>query len=500
MSTESAELPEVTPEEAPGSTPPEAERPPSPEAPAAPELSPQALLREAQEKALPVEGKVLAQRGSVGLDVDLGGGILALCPMAEVDVRHSENPGKLVGETLKFLVKDCGEKEVVLSRRALLEAESSARVAEARKRAVPGAVLKGKVTSVREFGVFVDIGGLEGLVHVSELSHDRVTDPHKVVKKGDEIEVKVLEVKHEPGKGDRISLSRKAVEPSAFDKAVETLAEGQKLKGKVARLSTFGAFVEVAPGVTGLVHLSALSPLKVVEPGDVVKPGEDIEVEVLGIDKEKKRLSLRRLPSEAELAAAEGEKEARRAANREKRQQAKERKALAKLKPHERLKVGQIVEATVDRIEPYGFFVKIQGGGRGMIHVSESGVEKGQELEKALPAGTKIKAVVLEVTVDPSPRIRLSRAAVEAVEAGKTVESYLAEKALLAAADRPERPRGPRRPPRPEGAKQAAGREGEARRERPRKPREGLAPNKPKPGGLGTLGDLFKAKLAQKKP
>jgi predicted RNA-binding protein with RPS1 domain len=240
----------------------------------------------------------------------------------------------------------------------------------------------------------------------------------------------------------------------------------------------------------------------------VVKPGDEIEVEVLGIDKEKKRLSLKRVPSEAELAAAEGEKEARRAANREKRQQAKERKALAKLKPHERLKVGQVVEATVDRIESYGLFVKIQGGGRGMIHVSESGTPKGADLEKELPPGTKIKAVVLEISLEPAPRIRLSRAAVEKVEAGQTVEAYAAEKALLAAANRPAReahgPRGPRprRPPRPAGDGAVEAKAGEPRERRgPRKPpREGLTPSKPKPGGLGTLGDLFKAKLAQKKP
>ncbi|MHB8419427.1 MAG: S1 RNA-binding domain-containing protein [Myxococcales bacterium] len=483
---------------------------PEPEAapPAAEEVTPLAILREAQAQALPVEGKVLAQRGSLGLDVDLGGGILALCPMAEVDVRHKENPGKLVGETLKFLVKECGDKDVLLSRRALLEAESSARVAAAKKRAVPGAVLEGKVTSVREFGAFVDIGGLEGLVHVSELGHGRVTDPRTVVKVGETIQVKVLEVKHDPIKGDRISLSRKACEPSAFDEAVAPLQEGQKIKGKVARLSTFGAFVEVAPGVTGLVHVSALSPLPVAQPGDVVKPGEEIEVVVLGIDRDKKRLSLGRVPSEAEVAAAAADQEVRREEKREKRREAKERKALAKLKPHERLKPGQVVQATVDRIEPYGLFVKIAGGGRGMIHVSESGVAKGEALDKALPAGTKLEAVVLEVATDPTPRIRLSRAAVAAVAAGQNVESYLAEKALLAAAERPPPARrtGKARPPRPAGAAAersagAAAGPAEPRRERRReRPREGGAPSQPKPGGLGTLGDLFKAKLAQKKP
>jgi small subunit ribosomal protein S1 len=478
-----------------------------------PEISPRALLHEAQEKALPVEGKVVAQRGSLGLDVDLGGGILALCPMAEVDVRHKENPGKLVGETLKFLVKEITEKEILLSRRALLEVESYARVIEARKRAVPGAVLKGRVTSIREFGVFVDIGGIEGLVHVSELSHERVTNPKGVVKVGEEIEVQVLKVEHEPGKSDRISLSRKAREPSAFDKTADSLVEGQKLKGKVSRLSTFGAFVEIAPGVQGLVHLSALSPTHVAKPDDVVKEGEEIDVEVLGVDKEKHRISLKRIPTEPELAAAAEQKEAKKVQNRERRQKAKEAKERAKLKPHERLKPGEIVDVTVDRLEPYGLFVKIGGGGRGMIHVSEMGTPKGTDHAKEFPSGTKFKAAVLEISVDPTPKIRLSKAAVEKIEAGATVETYLAEKALLAAAEKPKRePRSapPRRGPR--DPKSASGprangdrppRSSESRDSRPRRPREGSTPgalSKPKPGGLGTLGDLFKAKLAAKKP
>jgi small subunit ribosomal protein S1 len=479
-----------------------------------PELSPHALLREAQEQALPVEGKVVAQRGTLGLDVDLGGGILALCPMAEVDVRHKENPGKLVGETLKFLVKEVGEKEVLLSRRALLEAESYARVVEARKRAAPGAVLKGRVTSIREFGVFVDIGGIEGLVHVSELSHEKVSNPRSVVKVGEEIEVQVLKVEHEPGKSDRISLSRKAREPSAFDKTADALVEGQKLKGKVARLSTFGAFVEIAPGVHGLVHLSALAPVRIGKPEEVVKEGDEIDVEVLGVDKEKHRIALKRIPTETELVAAAEVKEARKAANKEKRQQAKERKERAKLKPHERLKPGEIVEVTVDRLEPYGLFVKIGGGGRGMIHVSEMGTPKGTDHAKDFPSGTKFKAAVLEISTDPAPKIRLSKAAVEKIEAGATVVGYLAEKALIAAAEKPKRePRSaqPRRPPRdaksaserPRANGDRPQRTSDPRDPRSRRPRDDGTPGalaKPKPGGLGTLGDLFRAKLAAKKP
>ncbi len=234
---------------------------------------------------------------------------------------------------------------------------------------------------------------------------------------------------------------------------------------------------------------------------------------MLGVDKEKRRISLKRVPTEAELAVAAEEKETRKAANKERRQKAKERKERAKLKPHERLKPGEVVEVTVDRLESYGLFVKIAGGGRGMIHVSEMGTAKGTDHAKEFPAGTKFKAAVLEITLEPAPpKIRLSKSAVEKIDAGATVESYLAEKALLAAADKPERSRGPRRGPRPtsdgktaasDGARPRSDRPPRSADSRSRKPREGGTPgalSKPKPGGLGTLGDLFRAKLAAKKP
>ncbi|MHB1846131.1 MAG: S1 RNA-binding domain-containing protein [Deltaproteobacteria bacterium] len=507
----------VAPEPAPAAeasavamTSPPAEGPPADEAaPAAPLQTPRELLREARDQKLPVEGKVLAQRGSLGLDVDLGGGILALCPKQEIDIRHSENPGKLVGETLKFLVKDVDEREVILSRRSLLELESYARVTEARKRAVPGAVLRGRVTSVREFGAFVDLGGLEGLVHVSELSHDRGARPQDLVSVGQELEVMVLEVKREPGKSDRISLSRKAREPSAWDKAVEGLAEGAKLKGRVTKLLAYGAFIEIAPGVNGLAHVSALSPKRIGSPSEVVKEGDEVDVELIGVDREKRRIALRRLPTEDEAKAAEGEREERRQANREKRQKAKERRELAKKKPHERYQVGEVVQTTVDRIEPYGLFVKLEHGGRGMIHVSETGIPKGADLAKEIPPGTKLSAAVVQIETEPTPRIRLSRVAAEKIAAGGTLESYQAEKALVAASERahelPARRAGPRGPktPRPPGegarAEARAGGRGRGAGERPQ--REAVAPTGPrqKPGKLGTLGDLFRAKLDSSK-
>ncbi len=523
---ETAAPPEAAAETAPAPEARPAEAAPAAEAPPAP-LSPLDLLREAMEKGEPVPGTVVGQRGKLGLDVDLGGGFVVLCPMDEVDLRHQKNPGKLVGEKLLFQVKEATEASILVSQRAQLARESDARARAAREKAVPGAILEGKVVSLQPFGAFVDIGGIEGLIHLSELSADRVAHPREVLKVGETVKVQVVEVRHDPVKGDRIALSRKAIAPSAWDQATAELAVGQKIAGKIARVVKWGVFVEILPDVQGLVHVSALSPARFERPSELVKTGDPIEVEVTEVDRVKKRISLRRIPTEAEVAAADADHAAVREAKRLERLAEKERKARAKLPAHERLKAGEIVDATVDRLEPYGAFVKIAGGGRGMIHVSEAGLPEGGTLEKDLPPGTKLRAAVIEIATDPTPRIRLSRKAVAEIEGGKSAESYVAEKALLAAAEAPAR-RGPRPgAPRKAGArpKEAGAPAGKAEGgEKPRRERKGPPRERPagprvgdgsagrraeaeagghggrsKPGKLGTLGDLFKAKLAAKK-
>ncbi len=463
-----------TPEAPPESIPIEEAPPPE----ALPVLSPLDLLREAKEKREPVPGVVVSQRGSVGLDVDLGGGFVVLCPMDEVDLRHQKNPGKLVGQQLLFQVKEATPEEILLSQRRQLAIESDVRALKARERATPGAVLTGKVVRIRPHGVYVDIGGIEGFIRRPDLAEEAPADPGEAVTMGEEIQVKVLEIRHDPVKGDRILVSRKALLPSAWERATEGIAVGQKLSGKILRVMEWGGLlVELLPGVTGRVRREALSPEGFPRP-EGLTAGDSVEVEVVAIHRETQKISLRRLPGEKEVA----EVDARRAARRAERER-------AKLPAHERLSVGEIVEATIDRLEPYGAFVKIAGGGRGMIHVSEAALGKDETLEKALPPGTKLRVAVIEIATEPSPRIRLSRAAVSAVEGGQKVESYLAQKALLAAAAPRHRPLPPRRERRPAP---------EARGER--RPRdEGRSPREEKPGKLGTLGDLFKAKLAAKK-
>jgi small subunit ribosomal protein S1 len=479
------------------------------------------LLKDAQERALPVEGRVVAQ-GPQGLDVDLGAGVIALCPTAEVDVRPVENPGHLVGQSLRFRVLQVDGSRVTLSRRALLEAEAGD-VADVRTKLLPGAVLKGRVTSLREFGAFVNLGGIEGLIHLSEISHQRISHPSEVLHVGEEIEVRVLKFDYVPGKGERLSLSRKALEPSAWEKATAEIAVGQKRKGKVLRLQPFGAFVELLPGVDGLIHISEMGARRRSHPNEILKEGDEVEVEVLGIDPDRKRIALRRQPTPEEAAALKAERQAKREEKRaearvkrekvkEKRDELKAKRARARLKPHERLKPGDVVACTVDRVESYGLFVEIEGGGRGMIHHSELGLPKKTDLAVEFPKGAKLEAAVLEVSPPPNPRIRLSKSAVERLAAGETVEHYLKARKedvqvqeLAAAAERALRP-AKHRPAR-SGRPPSAHIESERPRGPPAERNRGpggpkgtpLVQAKAKPGGLGTFADLFKDKLAAKK-
>ncbi|HEY4240192.1 MAG TPA: S1 RNA-binding domain-containing protein, partial [Kofleriaceae bacterium] len=181
---------------------------------------------------------------------------------------------------------------LVLSRRALVEEANEKLAAETRKKLVPGVVLRGKVVGFKPFGAFVDIGGLEGMLHVSELGYQRVEKPEDILSLGQEIDVAVLEIK--PGeKGDRISLSLKALADDPWRDQVAKLHEGARVKGKVTRLALFGAFVEIAPGVEGLVHISELGAGKRINhPKEAVSVGQEVEATVLQVDPERRRVSL----------------------------------------------------------------------------------------------------------------------------------------------------------------------------------------------------------------
>jgi small subunit ribosomal protein S1 len=198
----------------------------------------------------------------------------------------------------------------VLSRRVLLEEEARARAEAARAAIEVGKVLRGKVTSLASYGAFVDLGGIEGLIHVSELGHGRVAHPQEVVAVGDEVEVQVLAIAPPDARGrERISLSRRATTPDPWHAEAAKLTTGRRLTGRVRRLETFGAFVELAPGVDGLLHVSELAELGKQElrhPREVLKVGQPIEVTVLSVTPETRRIALA-LARSAEESEARGE-------------------------------------------------------------------------------------------------------------------------------------------------------------------------------------------------
>src|SRR4051812_45091679 len=217
-----------------------------------------AELQQATELGIPVEGVVTeVVKGGISVDV---AGVRGFCPASQVDVRFVDDLTTYIGQRLTFRITRYEPRNLVLSRRALLEEDNARRATETRKKLEPGAVLRGKVVGFKPFGAFVDLGGIEGMLHVSELGYARVERPEDALSLGQELDVAVLKI--EPAtkgeKTERISLSLKALATDPWRDAAATLVEGARVRGKITRLSQFGAFVEIAPGIEGLVHISEL--------------------------------------------------------------------------------------------------------------------------------------------------------------------------------------------------------------------------------------------------
>jgi small subunit ribosomal protein S1 len=270
-------------------------------------------LLESARAGLPVEGLVKGFNKG-GLEVEVMGQ-RAFCPTSQIDVRFVGDPAAFVGQKLRFRIQKADERDVVVSRRALLEEERAEQARRTRERLAPGAVFEGTVTSVQEYGAFVDIGGLEGLVHVSELAWDRVSRPADLLKSGDRVQVQVLRLDEDPKKGERIALSVKALVP---------------------------------------------------------------------------------------------------------RPEAPE--APPRPAPPPPPRVGDVVAGTVDRIEPYGVFVRFAGG-RGLVPAPETGTARGQDLRKAFQPGQEMTCLVTEI--DERGRIRLSRTQAEAAEERREAQEWM---------------------------------------------------------------------------
>ncbi|MBR4575573.1 MAG: bifunctional 4-hydroxy-3-methylbut-2-enyl diphosphate reductase/30S ribosomal protein S1 [Clostridia bacterium] len=239
-----------------------------------------------------------------GLIADIGG-VRAFVPASQLSQRYVEKISDFVGKEmkLKIIEVDKQKKRVVGSRKAVVAEESAAKKKEAWEKLEEGVVIHGIVRRLTDFGAFVDVGGVDGLIHITDLSWGRIKHPSEVVKPNQEVDVKVLSLDREK---ERIQLGYKQLQPHPWENAAEKYPEGEIVDGKVVRITDFGAFVELEPGLDGLVHISQCATTRVAKVEDAVKVGEEVKVKVLGVDPEKKRISLSiRQVLEPEVPAAE---------------------------------------------------------------------------------------------------------------------------------------------------------------------------------------------------
>jgi len=345
-------------------------------------------LEEAFRAGVAVEGKVeKAVKG--GYEVRIARE-RAFCPMSQIDIVRTADPAVHEGKLYAFRIIQYknGGKDIVLSRRKHLEEQQRASAAEVRKTIVPGAVLTGRVASVLDFGAFVDLGGgIQGLLHVSEMGWSRVTNPGEIVAPGDPITVKVLRVDEATQK---ISLGLKQLLEDPWTRAATAYEVGQVRTGRVTRVADFGAFVELEPGVEGLAHVSTFPPTgRPDEWARSVRVGSSRAFEILSVDFAQKRIGIALIPLAHEEAPAP-----------------------AAVSPRqETLVAGTIITGKIERHEKFGVLVFVAPGKTGLMPFAETGLERDADVRKAFPVGSDVEVVVLEADA-AGRRIRLSRRAV----------------------------------------------------------------------------------------
>ncbi len=340
-------------------------------------------IEDAKEMEIPVEGTVTGTNKG-GLEVDLVGA-RGFCPISQVALHYCEDPTVYIGQTLQFRVTEFAEegRNIVLSRRALLAEEQEQVAEETRSQLQEGAEFTATVVTLQPYGAFVDIGGMQGLVHISEVCHGHIEHPNEVLKEGESVRVKVLRVEADPKKPDRlrVGLSIKALLGDPWQEAAGKLSEGTEVEGTVVRLQPFGAFVQVAPGVDGLVHISELADRRIEHPSEVVEAGQKVTVTVLKLDLGAKRISLSLRAQGGGGGGGGGE-----------------------------ITVGSVVDVTVGMVKPFGLLVNIKGGGRqdrGLIPAEETGAGRQANLRKAFPEGKEFKAMITTIEPDTG-KMRLS--------------------------------------------------------------------------------------------
>nr|WP_286676400.1 30S ribosomal protein S1 [Paracidobacterium acidisoli] len=328
-----------------------------------------------------------------GLSVDVG--VRAFMPASRSGTREAGEMEKLVGQeiTCQIIKLDAAEEDVVVDRRVIAEEEARSLEAGRWSAVREGDVLDGQVRSLASYGAFVDVGGIDGLLHVSDLSWSRVNSPEEVLSVGQQLRVKVLKIDSE---NRRISLGLKQLLPEPWDSATERYAAGQRVTGTISRLTDFGAFVEVEPGIEGLIHVSEMSWIKRVRrPSDVLKQGDTVDTVILSISPAERRLSLG-------LKQALGD---------------------PWTDAEQKFPAGTTMEGRITRLTKFGAFVQLAEGVEGLVHVSEISAEKRiNHPQDVLKAGETVKALVLAVDREKR-QIRLSMKQL----VPSSLDEYLAE-------------------------------------------------------------------------
>src|SRR3989440_2603440 len=245
-------------------------------------------IEAAAESGEPVKGTVIeVVKG--GLIIDLG--VRGFLPASLVDIRRVPHLDEYLGQEIecKVIELNRSRNNVVLSRRAVLEEERKEVRQQILDRLQPGIVVEGQISNIVDFGAFVDLDGIDGLIHISELSWSHVNHPEEILSIGDTVSVKVLDIDRDR---QRISLGLKQTQEDPWQRVVDTYNVGDELEGKVTKVVTFGAFVEILDGVEGLVHISELAPHHIENPREIIEPGDKVRVKILEIDSERRRLSL----------------------------------------------------------------------------------------------------------------------------------------------------------------------------------------------------------------
>lgn len=336
-----------------------------------------ASLEEAFAQKSAIVGTVTATvKGGFSVDV----GVRAFMPASRSGVREASEMEKLVGQeiTCRIIKLDVAEEDVVVDRRVVAEEQALAAAADQFASVKEGDVISGQVRSLASYGAFVDLGGIDGLLHVSDIAWARVAKPEDVLSVGQQLEVKVLKIDAE---SKRISLGLKQLQPEPWDTAPDRYASGQRITGTVTRLTDFGAFVEIEPGIEGLIHVSEMSWVKKVhKPSDILKQGETVEAVILSISPAERRISLG-------LKQALGD---------------------PWVDVPYKFPVGSAIEGPVVRLTKFGAFVQLAEGIEGLVHISEISADKRiNHPEDVLRVGQMVKAQVLGIDTEKR-QIKLS--------------------------------------------------------------------------------------------